>query len=380
MKWLFPRELEGETENFRDILIRCPTCWEPTEHPSLPDLLESSHTATITMISRVEIQNYRSFVDTAVDLRPFTLVVGPNGGGKTNFLRLFRDLNHSQPKKQSFRNAQGALSGYPLKLTPHFNFPETPTRVVLVTDNNKRITANAIPGVGAVIDHTLGNPQTIQIYTPDPSKVSMPEKTQPNPRVHADGSGTTQVLESLRLGDDEERFEKIEAALGSYVPEIEKLSIKIPNADLKQFQVREKGILNPVPGNELSEGSRIVLCLLTILYQSAKPSLVLVEDIDRALHPRLLEQMMELFQRLAEQEDVQIIATTHNPYLVDFFDDDPASVVIVEKEDGISTLATLDERLRLSGGGEGSPEDLPLGTLWFSGLLGGTPNRILGSK
>ncbi len=65
------------------------------------------------MITRVEIQNYRSFVDTAVDLKPFTLVIGPNGSGKTNFLRLFRDLNDfkEDPRQDPHSHQFLALGG-----------------------------------------------------------------------------------------------------------------------------------------------------------------------------------------------------------------------------------------------------------------------------
>ncbi|MEM9275469.1 MAG: AAA family ATPase, partial [Cyanobacteria bacterium P01_F01_bin.143] len=41
------------------------------------------------MLSRIEFQNYRSFLDVKVNLSLFTLVVGANGSGKSNFLQFF---------------------------------------------------------------------------------------------------------------------------------------------------------------------------------------------------------------------------------------------------------------------------------------------------
>ena len=45
------------------------------------------------MLERVHIKNYRSIVDATVDLQPFTLLVGANGSGKSNLLRLLADLH-----------------------------------------------------------------------------------------------------------------------------------------------------------------------------------------------------------------------------------------------------------------------------------------------
>ena len=44
----------------------------------------------IAMLTKVEIKNYRSFVDAEAPLAPFTLVIGANGSGKSNFLKLFQ--------------------------------------------------------------------------------------------------------------------------------------------------------------------------------------------------------------------------------------------------------------------------------------------------
>ena len=73
---------------------------------------------------------------------------------------------------------------------------------------------------------------------------------------------------------------------------------------------------------------------------------------------------------------VNILATTHNPYLVDAFQEDRKAVIIVEKENGASTLATLEQKMEGLNYDEIDPEDMPLGQLWFSGLVGGTPRKI----
>ena len=64
----------------------------------------------------------------------------------------------------------------------------------------------------------------------------------------------------------------------------------------------------------------------------------------------------------------QIIATTHNPYLVDQFKGRESAVIVVEKEHGETTFTTLAEKLAHL-----DPGEEPLGSLWYSGFVGGVP-------
>ncbi len=86
--------------------------------------------------------------------------------------------------------------------------------------------------------------------------------------------------------------------------------------------------------------------------------------------------MAPLMKDIAERHQINILATTHNPYLVDCFQDDKEAVIIVEKKDGASTLSTLADRVKDLDYDKVDPDDMPLGNLWFSGLVGGVPRPI----
>ncbi len=214
------------------------------------------------------------------------------------------------------------------------------------------------------------------MYNLVPDVITGIEPIKPAAEVGPSGIGATQVLDILKNGDREELFEEIESHLKQYVPEVEKLSLQTVKQGFKQIQVREKGLNKPTPGPELSEGTRLILAILTILHQEKPPPIILLEDIDRGMHPRLFEYMAPLMKDIAVRMDVNIIATTHNPYLVDAFQDDKKAVIIVEKEDGASTLTTLEDKLEGLNYDEVNPDDLPLGQLWYSGLVGGVPKKI----
>lgn len=335
------------------------------------------------MITKIRIQNYRSFVDAEVNLRPFSLVVGANGAGKSNFIRVISASSFGHSNSLTKTTDRKAVYVIQNVWTRHVNYIGADAKVVFEFLTNESGDKSSVECI-ADVQGSLRIPSKeipwatsgIAPYMIDANNVSGVETVVPNPVVGASGSGTVQVLESLKNGDREDLFDKIEDTFKRYVPEVSKLSLRTADKGKKQIQVREKSLNQLLLASELSEGTRIILCLLTILHQENPPPIILLEDIDRGLHPRLFEYMVPIMRDIAERHGINILATTHNPYLVDCFQDDKEAVIIVEKKDGASTLTTLADRLKDIDYDSVDPEDLPLGSLWFTGHVGGVPAKI----
>lgn len=333
------------------------------------------------MITKLRIENYRSFVDAEVTLKPLSLVVGANGSGKSNLLR-FLQLLSGKIKVARTHTSQG------IKTTPicleanwdrHANHPTGKYGCSLEIDGNLVKFDGRDDDAGLNTDDFDRFPlagKDLPIFNLKPDQISGIETVVANPHVAADGSGTAQVLDSLKNGNREDLFDRIEENFKRYVPEISKLSLRTVEKGKKQIQVSENGLTTAMPASELSEGTRLILAILTILHQEKPPNVILLEDIDRGMHPRVFEYVAPLMRDIAERHGINILATTHNPYLVDCFQDDKGAVILVEKHNGASTLSTLESRLEGLNYDEVDPDDMPLGNLWFSGLVGGTPGRI----
>ena len=82
--------------------------------------------------------------------------------------------------------------------------------------------------------------------------------------------------------------------------------------------------------------------------------------------------LVETMRAISKEHGVQFIFTTQSPYVLDsfqkpeFWDD----VVIVEKTDGVSRLTNAKDRL-VAMRYDREMDKVPLGDLWYSGLLGG---------
>jgi predicted ATPase len=304
------------------------------------------------MITSIEIENYKSIVKASIQLSPFTLLIGANGTGKSNFLQLLRQVSTSFGTTDKFEK--------------HVNHQNANQRFVFKNhlEKSHQIKNNHIPQIHEVIEL-----RDIRVFSPDPVHVGQPEPLVAYPTVLETGQGVVQVLDALKTGDREDLFDLIEKRLQEYIPEIEKLSF-VPGKERKQLQIREKYLDKPIMVSQLSDGTKLVLIILAILYQENPPTIVCIEEIDRGMHPRLLEKVVQLCFDMTEREEMpQIIATTHNPYLVDQFKGNEDAVIIVEKKDGQSTFTSLAERIKNL---EPEEED-PLGQLWFSGFVGGVP-------
>jgi predicted ATPase len=96
-----------------------------------------------------------------------------------------------------------------------------------------------------------------------------------------------------------------------------------------------------VQANQMSEGTLLVLGLLTALHTSGRPNLVLLDDLDRGLHPKAQKELITLLRGLLETNpDLQIVATTHSPYMLDCMMVDEVRMTFL-KQDGATMCAPL---------------------------------------
>lgn len=60
------------------------------------------------MLTRIEIDGFKSFENFSVDLNPFTAIVGPNGSGKSNLFDAIRLLSRlaERPVARCLANAR----------------------------------------------------------------------------------------------------------------------------------------------------------------------------------------------------------------------------------------------------------------------------------
>jgi predicted ATPase len=327
------------------------------------------------MIESVQFRNFKVLRDTTLHLSRFTLLVGPNGSGKSTALQAAAD-----PKHFSFGGV--ATAGLPPKETVEVilqwgNPYEGAATVFRATSSgssrNRKRRQSALPqDVWKLLEEKLVR---VSVYALDANAIAAPRNLQPNAKLQSNGTNLVIVLDQLR-DHDPERFEALNAELGRWLPEFDRILFDTPSEGMRAFLLRTREGHHPIPAADLSQGTLLALAILTLAYVPDPPPIVGFEEPDRGIHPRLLREVRDALYRLCYPEHfgesrhpVQVIATTHSPYFLDLFRDHPEEIVIAQKVGQEARFERLSDRPDI----DEILGDAPLGEVWYSGILGGVP-------
>lgn len=346
------------------------------------------------MLARLEFKNYRCLKDAHLDLEPLNVVVGPNGAGKSTLLDGIAFL------AECFRTRPaGSAAGTWDTLRTVGTAPEETSVVVRAKTTEgtsfgaliRRSQRNQDERVWgelnergepdpqrAVGDDVLSMLRTYRVYRLVPSVIGLASPISGSLQLKENGADLAAVLDALR-DKYPERFDALNEELGKWFPDFDRLVFHVPprSSGSKALGVRVRVGGHHLLAENLSDGTRLALALLTLAWLPEPPRVIGIEEPDRGIHPRLLDRVHDALVRLASPEEfgekrppVQVIATTHSPYLLDLFKDHPEHVVIAEKTGLEARFERLTNRRDLQ---NVLSRGLALGEIWYSGILGGVP-------
>jgi predicted ATPase len=123
-----------------------------------------------------------------------------------------------------------------------------------------------------------------------------------------------------------------------------------------------------IRAQQASDGAILFLGLLALIHSPEPPKLLLIEEPEKGVYPKRLEEVIGLIRRFqaapSGRPAPQIIMTTHSPYLLSSFH--PDEVTLMVRRDGTGSVEArplreapnIEERL---GRGE-----FYLGELWYN--------------
>lgn len=96
----------------------------------------------------------------------------------------------------------------------------------------------------------------------------------------------------------------------------------------------------------MSDGTLRFLAILTALLTRPKGSLLVIEEIDNGLHPSRASMLLDMLKTIGMQRGVDILATTHNPALLDAMGTEMVPFITVayrDRKTGHSALILLED-------------------------------------
>jgi predicted ATPase len=174
------------------------------------------------------------------------------------------------------------------------------------------------------------------------------------PRLGSDGSGLASVVAWMK-GAAEEQLAEVTSDLRQVVPGVKRirsLRERVENQGVEKIDVDGQPLWRPVtksqigdrfeiefddgsivPADLLSEGTVLALGLLTKLREPERPRLILLDDIERGLHLGAQAKLVQVLRAvMALDPDLQIVCTTHSPYLLDLLDPTEVRVLALDSE------------------------------------------------
>ena len=329
------------------------------------------------MLTEINYQNFRVLADTTLKLSPFTLIVGPNGSGKSTAVRALAQMCPPMPAHWTAGTAEQLSSFASVSSVAARGIAAASVKLTAVYDDGEtysRVWVNPAAATGTE-GRIQGRPPRSKLFVLDSDQIAAATRIKPSVTLGSGGSDLAGVLLDVR-DLYPERFDELVDELQRWLPDYDHLLFQTPSDDHKSVSLRTRVGRHAIPAADLSQGTLFALALLTIAYLPDPPEVIAIEEPDRGIHPRLLREVRDALYRLAYPEGfgearppVQVIATTHSPYLVDLFKDHPEEVVLAQKEGLHATLTRLTDQPNW----EEILRDAQLGDLWYSGVLGGVP-------
>lgn len=328
------------------------------------------------MIDTVVFHNFKALRNTSLHLSLFNLVIGPNGSGKTSLIQALQQLRTLSQFPLGNDMIHTRSGGPEISFT--FSAPYSAVVAQLGCASDLACDFMRVESRDAAawlkVKSRLA---TLRSYVLDHNAMAQSSAPVDSTALASNGSNLAAVL-AARRRDAPEAFARLEAELLRLLPEFTGIVLDEESDQRVRFSLGIDGAGEPVRAENLSQGVFYLLGLLVLSFDPKPPAVVCIEEIDRGIHPRMLREVRDVLYRLSypasfgeKREPVQVIATTHSPYMLDQFRDHPDEIVITQKIGHEARFERLSDRADL-------PEllrDGTLGDMWFSGVLGGVPEE-----
>ena len=172
--------------------------------------------------------------------------------------------------------------------------------------------------------------------------VKIPQPMKPATLPGHDGEDLSPYLYYLRESD-RDQFDTILDTLRSAFPDFEDLNFPPVAAGMLTTTWKDRKFGKPIYMNELSEGMLRFLWLVSLLQSPNLSTVTMVDEPEVSLHPELLSLLADLMREASKR--TQLIVATHSDRFIRFLN--PDEVVVLDVDDAGCASATWADSMDL---------------------------------
>jgi predicted ATPase len=160
-----------------------------------------------------------------------------------------------------------------------------------------------------------------------------------------------------------DRYEAIEDTLSAAFPSFESLSFPPVAAGMLTMTWKDRNFKKPFFMQELSEGTLRFIWLVSLLQSPGLSTVTMIDEPEVSLHPELLSILADLMREAAKR--TQLIVATHSDRFIRFLE--PKEIVVMDSDDDGDTTAKWGDSLDL----DEWLKEYSLDEVWRMGRMGG---------
>ena len=332
------------------------------------------------------------------------VLIGPNGSGKTNFVRFFEMLGHMMDPSKGIQNYVAQRGGADaflfrgMKVTPEFSANLVSGRNEFnftlrgADDRTMFFAHESAPfrGWHGTSTYDKGSGQRESVFARRYPRGQAAEKwivetlrgwrvhhfhdTSPGARVmgwsnaiddeslHVDAGNLAAFLAKLSTAHPE-HFDRIVETVRQVAPFFGAFHFKAEN-DKVMLGWKDRYCDMIYSPTQLSDGTLRYICLATLLLQPTPPSTLIIDEPELGLHPYAIKLLGSLLHDAASRG--QILVSTQSSLLLD--EVEPRHVIVANPREGETILERLKPAPLASW-----LEEYTLGQLWEKDQFGGNP-------
>lgn len=150
-------------------------------------------------------------------------------------------------------------------------------------------------------------------------------------RLTPDGSNLVSVLwELANQPKYEETYDRLNDTMRSVFNDFKQFDLPLVAGAQASIAFRSQDLNESVPAVFMSDGQLRFLGLVILLLLPDSPDLILIDEPEIGMHPKMIDVFAELLKEASER--TQIIVSTHSPQLINSID--PQDLLIVERDSG----------------------------------------------
>jgi hypothetical protein len=274
------------------------------------------------MLTRLALDDFKSFHHAELELSRLTLLVGANASGKSNVFDAIRFLQGVgldmalidvlRGRFEGGRELWPGIRGGPNELTRHGARELAVAASWAAGDRSDtyRLRCNptllstqssgAFPAVVRGAFFLDLNPRRMRDYVPKISR-----------EIGSEGQNLSAAVWQLcqTAGRKQDLLDWMSELCAPALADVDFVETEL--GDVMLVLVENDGAR--ISARSLSDGTLRFLGELTALLTAPRDSLILIEEIENGLHPARIHLLVELLTGLTAERGVQILATTHSP-------------------------------------------------------------------